>query len=217
MGGMRNLSRRAAAASSSPLFWDRPAFGNRNFVAVKDGPANLTFGVVRRQIAGGPKQNVPSTIFRRLHPGGSAKIEEPWHPTCYRWDVLLPPHASDEYLDPERLCRTYEAQAFSDLQDLVVMATLRFPNADRLHTTWEDLRAFARNRLCEQRSLAVVAAMHLPIQVGSTNPPHIYLMALARELKGYGFAKFVRPLASDKGKAILADELLQDLPGLWPN
>ena len=63
-----------------------------------------------------------------------------------------------------------------------------------------------RARLCRERSLAVIAAFHLPVQIGSTNPPHVHLMALARELKSYGFTDFVRPLAADPGKAIFAAE-----------
>src|SRR3546814_10596717 len=75
------------------------------------------------------------------------------------------------------------------------MMTIRFPDADRIHAIWEDVRAFARERLCRERNLAVIAAFHLPVQIGSTNPPHVHLMALARELKAYGFADFVRPFA----------------------
>src|SRR3546814_13083988 len=86
------------------------------------------------------------------------------------------------------------------------MMTIRFPDADRIHAIWEDVRAFARERLCRERNLAVIAAFHLPVQIGSTNPPHVHLMALARELKAYGFADFVRPFAADAGKAMFAAE-----------
>ena len=135
-----------------------------------------------------------------------ASVAAPWEPTCYRWDVLLPPMAHDDCLDPKRLCEKYEEQAFEGQKDLLVMMTIRFPDVDRIHAIWEDVRAFARERLCRERNLAVIAAFHLPVQIGSTNPPHVHLMALARELKAYGFADFVRPFAADAGKAMFAAE-----------
>lgn len=183
-----------------------PAPGNLDFVPVPGGPADLVFGVVRRQIGDGPVHTVPQTVLKRLCPGGRANVAAPWVPTAYRWDVLLPPQASDEFRDPKRLCEKYEEGDFGSVKDLVVMMTLRFRDADRLHRTWEDVRAFAREHLCDKRHLAVIAAMHLPAQVGSTNPPHIHLMALARDLRCYGFGGFIRPFASDQGKAIFARE-----------
>lgn len=184
-----------------------PAPGDLDFVPIQGGDnPNLVFGVVRRQIKDGPIRTVPSSVLRRLCPGRKSDVAAPWIPSCYRWDVLLPPLANDELLDPKRLCQKYEEQAFEGLKDLLVMITLRFPKADRLHVIWEDVRAFARERLCRDRSVAVIAAMHLPVQVGSTNPPHIHLLSMARELHSYGFGDFVRPFAADAGKAMIETE-----------
>jgi len=190
----------------------RPVPSGLDFVPVEGGASNLTFGVVRRQIGTGPTQTVHQTILRRLSPGRAAQITDPWLPNCYRHDVLLPPKAPDECHDPQALCNLYEGQAFDKIKDLVVMATLRFHSPDRLHNEWEAIRAFAYERLCKERHLAVVAAMHLPVLIGSTNPPHIHLMALARELHSFGFGALIRPFASDQGKQILADEMMQFLP-----
>ncbi|MCW2365836.1 hypothetical protein M2341_001283 [Sphingobium sp. B7D2B] len=55
--------------------------------------------------------------------------------------------------------------------------------------------------------------MHLPVLIGSTNPPHVHLMMPARQLRSFGFGELVRPLATDQGKQILADELAQFMPG----
>lgn len=184
-----------------------------DFVPVDGGPDRLTFGVVRRQIGAGPLQAATETILRRLSPGAGASVSGQWRATCYRWDVLLPENAPDNCADPKQLCELYEAQAFDTIKDLVVMATLRFPDPDRLHHVWELVRAFALERLCNHRHLAVVAAMHLPVLIGSANPPHIHLMMPARELRSFGFGNLVRPLATDKGKQILADELEQWKPG----
>lgn len=190
----------------------RPAPPGLDFVPVEGGPERLTFGVVRRQIGNGPIQTVGETVLRRLCPGTQASISEPWRPSCYRWDVILPEHAPDICIDPQQLCALYEAQAYDGLKDLVIMVTLRFPDPNRLHHAWEQVRAFAYEWLCRERSLGVVAAMHLPVEIGSTNPPHIHLMMPARELRCYGFNETVRPLASDQGKQILADELDRWLP-----
>ena len=190
----------------------RVAPSGLDFVPVPGGPDNLTFGVSRRQIGVGPIQTVGQSILRRLCPGTTAAISEPWRPSCYRWDVLLPPDAPEACRDPKKLCDLYEEQACHGLKDLAVMATLRFPYPGPLHQVWEQVRAFAYERLCTQRHLAVVAAMHLPVLVGSTNPPHVHLMMPARELCSFGFCEFVRPLATDLGKQILADELAQWMP-----
>ena len=184
-----------------------PALEGLDYVPVIGGDdANLSFGVVRRQINNGPVQTVPEAVLRRLNPGRKVDVAAPWTPHCYRWDVLLPPMAQDDCLDPKRLCERYEEQSGDSLKDLIVMMTLRFPDADRLHIIWEEVRSFARERLCRERNLAVVAAFHLPAQNGSTNPPHIHLMALAKTMKAYGFCDYVRPLAADAGKAIFAAE-----------
>ncbi|MCW2390897.1 hypothetical protein M2336_002669 [Sphingobium sp. B1D7B] len=191
----------------------RPAPAGLDFVPVEGGPDCLTFGVVRRQIGNGPIHTTHEAILRRLCPGGRAKPAEPWRPSCYRHDVLLPPKAPDECFNPKVLCDLYEKQSFGKIKDLVVMATLRFYSPDRLAHEWEAVRAFAHERLCNERHLAVVAVMHLPVLVGSTNPPHMHLMIPARELHSFGFGELVRPLATDRGKQILTDELAEWLPG----
>jgi hypothetical protein len=191
----------------------RPAPPGLDFVPVEGGPATMTFGVVRRQIGKGPVQTAHQAVLRRLCPGGAATLADSWQPNCYRCDVLLPPKAPDDCLDPKALCDLYEKHSFEGIKDLVVMATLRLQSPDRLHQEWEAVRAFAHDRLCKERHLAVVAVMHLPVLVGSTNPPHIHLMMPARELHSFGFGELVRPLATDRGKQILADELAQSLPG----
>jgi len=184
-----------------------PAPGDLDFVPVPGGhDPNFIFGVVRRQIKDGPVRSVPASVLKRLCPGQKVDVTGQWEPSCYRWDVLLPPRASDEFLDPKRLCEKYEEQACNNLKDLLVMMTFRLPNPDRLHLAWEDIRAFAIKRLCQDRNVAVIAAMHLPVEVGSTNPPHVHLMAMARELQCFGFGPFVRPFSADAGKAMIGAE-----------
>lgn len=105
----------------------RPAPKGLDYVPVEDGPERLTFGVVRPQVGTGPLQTTGQSILRRLSPGTPASASEPWRPTCYRWDVLLPQHATDNCINPKVPCDLYEEQAFKGLKDLIVMATLRPP------------------------------------------------------------------------------------------
>lgn len=180
-----------------------------DFVPVAGAPGNCIFGVVRRKIKLGPEHDVPNAVLRRLRPGQANSIAGDWTPSCYRSDVLLPPSAADDLQSARALCELYEANAFEGLKDLVVMITLRFPDADRLHLIWEEVRAFAYEHFCRRRHLAVVAAMHVPGTKGSTNPPHIHLMIPARELRSWGFFDYIRPLASDQGKALVLEELAE--------
>src|SRR3546814_7685242 len=124
-----------------------PAIDGLDFVPVEGGSdSNIVFGVVRRRIGSGAIQTAPGSVLRRLSPGRKADVAVPWEPTCYRWDVLLPPMAHDDCLDPKRLCEQYEEQALEGKKDLLVMMTNRFPDADRIHAIWEDVGALSRER-----------------------------------------------------------------------
>src|SRR3546814_10451837 len=123
----------------------RPAPEGLDFVPVECvSVPHIAFGVVRRRIESGAIQTAPVSVLRRLSPRRKSDVAAPWEPTCYRWDVLLPPMAHDDFLDPKRLCEQYEAQACEGLKDLLVMMTIRFPDADRIHSIWEDVRALDR-------------------------------------------------------------------------
>ena len=142
-----------------------------------------------------------------------ADPEKPWpEPTCFKWDVLLPPWASADYLDPQTLCRAYGAQGWDGVKDLVVIASFRMPETVSepptmsLPTAYGLVRSFAYQKLALERKLAVVA-MHVPGRAGSDGlPPHGHVMALARELGPAGFGSFVRPLATDAGRKIIEAE-----------
>lgn len=149
-------------------------------------------------------------IGRRAFPVMKPKdLSLPWlQPTCHKLDVLLPHGASDELWDPQRLGQAYDRQCFSAIRDLVVIVTLRFPNVDvvpqvmRLHEAWELGRGFAAE-LVREHTVAIVAAMHVPARAAKPGLPHIHLMIPARELLPSGFGKFVRPLATDEGRALV--------------
>ena len=70
-----------------------PAPGDLDYVPVPGGgDPDFVFGVVRRQIKDGPVRTVPTSALKRLCPGHIIDVAAPWVPSCYRWDVLLPPH-----------------------------------------------------------------------------------------------------------------------------
>ncbi|MXP29643.1 hypothetical protein GRI58_12535 [Porphyrobacter algicida] len=94
---------------------------------------NLSFGVIQANPGDECIATAEGAVFRRLYP--VLKPEDrtaPWRePTCFRRDVLLPPAANDELLDPQRLSRTYDEQGFN-IVDLVVAVTLRFPEVEEM-------------------------------------------------------------------------------------
>jgi hypothetical protein len=169
---------------------------------------NIGFGVIRRTLGKDLINDVRNFVWKKLHPvQRPANHQEPWAPCCWRQDVLLPPGVPDAYDDPRRLCEQYEEQAFPGIKDLVVMTTIRFPGSASLNADWENVRAFAREKLAIDRKLPVVLAMHNPRQAGGSNPAHIHIMALARELDSSGlFGPFLGRLASDHGRAIMVKE-----------
>lgn len=192
----------------------RKAPAGLDYVPVPGSNPLLVFGVVRSVLAG-VTMSALLAVFRRLFPVAKpADAEKPWpKPTCYRHDVLLPPGTSDDYLDPEVLCRAYAAQGFEGLKDLVVITTVRFPETEtappklKLHEAWELARSFAYQRLTLDRNLAVVIAMHLPRRAAQRDlAPHCHIMALARELGPTGFGNFIRPLAADAGRQLMDEE-----------
>lgn len=192
----------------------RPALEGLDYVPIPGSDPNLVFGVIRAVLAG-VATTALMAVFRRLFPVGQPDDpEKPWpRPTCYRHDVLLPPWAPTDYLDPQTLCRAYGAQGWDGVKDLVVIASFRFPETVAtpptmtLATAYELVRAFAYQRLAVERNLATVIAMHVPGRAGQEGlPPHIHVMSLARVLGATGFGTFVRPLASDAGRKVVEDE-----------
>ncbi|MXO65962.1 hypothetical protein [Altericroceibacterium endophyticum] len=171
---------------------------------------NLSFGVAQAD----PNNELTAERFlgRRLFPVMKPHdMSLPWpQPTCHKFDVILPPGASDEFWDPQRLVKAYDRQCFNSIRDLVVIVTLRFAQVDvvpqitRLHEVWELGRGFAAN-LVEEHSVAVVVVMHVPARAAKPGFPHLHLMIPARQLLPSGFGKFARPLATDEGRAIVED------------
>lgn len=186
-----------------------------DYVPVPGRNPDLIFGVIRTLLAG-VSNTALQAVFRRYFPVGRPEdVYRPWpEPTCFKPEVLLPFGAPIEYRDAETLCRAYDKQSWPGLKDLVVITTLRFPEtvADPPTLTvldaYELARAFAYQRLCLDRRLAVVIAFHVPAHAGvEANVPHCHIMALARTCGPLGFGELLSyPLATDLGRKVMDDE-----------
>ncbi len=174
---------------------------------------DLSFGVIRVEPGARSTNTAEGAIFRRLFPVLKPDdCRQPWRePTCFRYDVLLPSGASDDWRDAQRLARAYDEQGFS-LIDLIVTITLRFPEVEvfpqviKLHEAWEMARAFTLERLVKVHNVAAVCVMHIPARAARPGPPHVHLLIPAREVLVTGFGKFARPLATDEGRVLLDTE-----------
>lgn len=166
---------------------------------------NFTFGVLRRQYNG--KTNSAAEFARlKLHPVSMPAASAPFAPTAARWECLIPPGAGDEYLDPERLFESYDANALPFRTGLLAYITFRFPHLDRLHAAFEQVRAYARAKLVLERQLPVLAIQHAPHLVGSPNAHHVHLLVLARTFCGLGWGTANDLLTSDEGQRAAYDE-----------
>ena len=206
--------RRRSPAGATNMGTRRTAPDGLDYVPIAGTDPNFVFGVIRATL-GGSTTTALDAVFRRLFPVAQpSDPEKPWpQPTCFKWDVLLPPWASADYLDPQTLCRAYGAQGWDGVKDLVVIASFRMPETVSepptmsVATAFELVRSYCYQKLATERKLATVVAMHLPGRAGSDGlPPHAHAMALARELGPAGFGSFVRPLATDAGRKIIETE-----------
>lgn len=173
---------------------------------------DVSFGVIQAE-PGRAENTAEVAVFRRLYPVlKPVDATLPWdQPSCFRHEVLLPAGASDELWDAQRLARAYDDQGFS-LKDLVVIVTLRFPEAEtvpqtmKLHEAWERAREFTQKRLVAVYGVAAICVMHVPARAARFGAPHVHVLLPARELLPSGFGKFARPLASDEGREIMDRE-----------
>lgn len=129
-----------------------------------------------------------------------------------RWDVVLPAEAPESCSDPIALCDQYKHEACSRQKDLVNRCKLTIATTGALHAWWEAPRHFVVDKLVGNHQLAVVMALHNPRATGyrGASPPHIHVLALARELDERGFGEATR-LARDDARYELAE------PGRTPN
>ncbi|MCT8000577.1 hypothetical protein NZL82_01655 [Sphingomonas sanguinis] len=177
------------------------------FVAVDAGPG-VRWGVLRRQLGDGIRNDLTDFTFNKLHPVAAARVggaADPWSPTA-TYEVMLPQGAPSDLLEARRLVERYEAESFPGIKDLAIVCNFRIDKTDEILTAWSRVRAFARKAFCEDRSMAVIAALHVPARSGVRRDAHVHLVAPARELGSGGYGAFLRPFCSDAGAAIIRAE-----------
>jgi len=171
----------------------------------------LSFGII--QAMEGAPNTAEGALFRRLYPVlKPADASLAWErPTCFRHEVILPPAASDDLWDPQRLARAYDEQGFS-VKDVMVIVTLRYPEVEttpqkmRLHEAWDNAAIFAWSKIVQPYNVAAVCVMHVPARAARPGAPHVHIMVPARELLPSGFGRFARPLATEEGRDIMDRE-----------
>lgn len=136
---------------------------------------DLSHGVIRATFR--DKINtVDQAVARRLSPHGSGQID------CHDYAVLLPRHAPDHLRRIDRLVHVYEDQLIPHQQDLIGIATVRFPDDMLFHEQWERARLFVRSSF-NARDLAVLMVHHVPALAGRSHRSHVHILYPVRRLK----------------------------------
>lgn len=143
---------------------------------------DLSHGVIRATFR--DKINtVDQATVRRLSPHGTGQID------CHDYEVLLPRHAPDHLRRIDRLVRTYEEQLIPGQQDLLGIATIRFPDDMLFHEQWERARRFVRTSF-NARDLAALMVHHVPALAGRSHKSHVHVLYPVRCLRQV-FASFL--------------------------
>ena len=111
--------------SWSPIMYMNPAGETPGF----------SYGVLRR-VYRGQVCSVGASEFvrRKLYPIEAPPAGDWTKPfTCSRWDVLLPPSGSDEYMAPQRLLEGYQQDLLPWRQGLLCTIKVVQPLAEPLH------------------------------------------------------------------------------------
>lgn len=142
----------------------------------------------------GVRQGVSEKLLAKRQPVGKGQGID----TAARVEVLLPPEAPEEYLDPDFLARNFDA-GIEDLGPTAyVQVTMRFPNAVNLHGPYERCREWFRDTFVLPRKVPVLLVLHAPHQAGSDNPPHVHGLVLPRSLFRFGWNGPDLTLGNDK-------------------
>ena len=155
-------------------------------------------GVIQGEF-NGKLNRTDEVIGRRvtLHDGQSS---------CQRYELLIPPLATDILRDLSTLVRRYENQRLPAMRDLMILFTVRFKLGGTFHAQFEAARSFAWTKLCVERRLPVVLVQHQPGLSGyADGKPHVHLLIFARELHDSNFLGFT-PLLKSSPKVVLAAE-----------
>lgn len=185
----------------SPLMYMNPGGNTPGF----------SYGVLRR-VYRGQACSVGASEFvrRKLYPI-EAPSEGDWTKpfTCSRWDVLLPPSGSDEYMAPQRLLEAYQHHLLPWRQGLLCTIKAVQPLTEPLQSSYERIRLAARQAFAIRRSLPAVLVAHAPFHAGidaRVRQPHVHILVLASELSLLGWGAPNDEVTSDAGHLALYGE-----------
>jgi hypothetical protein len=171
----------------------------------------FSYGVLRRAYRGKAcSLNAAEFVRRKLYPI-EAPPEGDWTKpfTCSRWDVLLPPSGSDEYMAPQRLMEDYRQHLLAWRQGLLCTIKVVQPLTEPLQSSYERIRLAVRQAFALRRNLPAVLIAHAPFLAGidsRTRQPHVHVAVLAYERSLLGWGAPNDEVTSDAGHLALYEE-----------
>jgi hypothetical protein len=171
----------------------------------------FSYGVLRR-VYRGQVCNVGASEFvrRKLYPVEAPPAGDWTKPfTCARWDVMLPPSGSDEYMAPQRLLEGYQRYLLPWRQGLLCTIKVVQPLTQPLQSSYERIRLAARQAFAMRRNLPAVVVAHAPFLAGVNvrlRQPHVHILVLASELSLLGWGAPNDEVTSDAGHLALYEE-----------
>jgi len=185
----------------SPFMYMNPAGDTPGF----------SYGVLRRVYRGQACSLGASEFVRRkLYPIEAPPAGDWTKPfTSSRWDVLLPPSGSDEYLAPQQLMEAYERHLLPWRQGLLCTIKVVQPLSEPLQSSYERIRLAARHAFPLKRNLPVILIAHAPFLAGvdaGIRQPHTHVCVLGSALSLLGWGTPNDEVTSDAGHLALYEE-----------
>lgn len=163
----------------------------------------ICYGMLRSSFSGRQHRAVDFVAAKLL----TAVPAAAWAPRAERVDHLLPADAQAAWWQPQACWTAFEAGRLEWQRDLVICLDVYLDAARPMHAVWETVRAWAHRALVTERRLAVTQILHVPGRAGSSNGPHIHLLATARRVAAWGWADFAE--TTDDGLKALAVDLAE--------
>jgi hypothetical protein len=190
-----------ATRAWSPIMYMNPGGATPGF----------SYGVLRRFYLGRPSNLSASEFVRRkLYPIEAPPAGDWTKPfSCARWDVLLPPSGSDEYMSPEQLMAAYERHLLAWRHGLLCAIKVVQPLSEPLQSSYERIRLAARQTFALRRNLPAVIVAHAPLLAGvdpGKRQPHVHVFGLPSELSLLGWGAPNDEVTCDEGHLTLYQE-----------
>jgi hypothetical protein len=172
----------------------------------------FSYGVLRRTYRGEACGVSPSEFVRRKLYPIDAPPDGCWDRpySCLRAEVLLPPGAVDEFMDPRRLLDAYERHMPAWRQGLLCAVKVEQPVFEPLQASYERIRTAAKISFPLRRNLPAIIIAHAPFLSGASlehRPPHCHVLGLTAAVPGIlGFAGLNDEVTSDAGHLALWNE-----------